>query len=150
MSSRTGVLAVLVAACGVAGPVPLEWEQAGCTHCHMTLADRRFGAEVITTKGRALPFDDAGCAADHLVSRDLGFDEVSSVWVIDYTRPDTLIAASHATFVRSKAFHTPMGSGLVATADPESADSLARAVGGELLSWTQVLALAERDFLGAH
>src|SRR6185369_6948139 len=110
MTARAGFAAVLLAACGVAGPVPLEWEQAGCTHCHMTLADRRFGAEIVTTKGRALAFDDAGCAAEALAARELGLDEVSSVWVIDFTHPDSLISAGSATFVRSKEFKTPMGS----------------------------------------
>jgi len=71
MTPRSGFVAVLVAACGVAGPVPLEWDEASCTHCHMTLADRRFGAEVVTTKGRALQFDDVGCAAEHIAARGL-------------------------------------------------------------------------------
>ena len=107
-------------------------------------------AEIVTTKGRALAFDDAGCAAEALAARELGLDEVSSVWVIDFTHPDSLISAGSATFVHSKEFKTPMGSGVIATADPAIADSLARAVGGEILNWTQVLTLAERDFLGAH
>lgn len=150
MTARAGVLAVLVAACGVAGPEPLSWNEAACTHCHMTLADRRFGAEIITTKGRLLPFDDAGCAAEHVATRGIGLDEVSSIWVIDFVRPDTLIPAATAHFVQSAAFHTPMGSGIIATADAQAADSLARASDGKLLTWTEVLALAERDFLGAH
>lgn len=150
MNARGGLVAVLLTACGVTGPVPLEWNEAGCTHCHMTLADRRYGAEIITTNGRALVFDDAGCAAEALATRELGVDEVSSVWVIDFTHPDSLIDANSATFVRSKEFKTPMGSGVIATSDPVRADSLARAVGGELLDWPQLLASAERDFLGAH
>ena len=101
MSARAGVLAVLVAACGVAGPEPIGWNEVACTHCHMTLADRRFGAEIITTKGRALQFDDAGCAAEHLTSRIIGMDEVSSIWVIDYIRTDTLIAAAAQTILTS-------------------------------------------------
>jgi copper chaperone NosL len=150
MNARSGLVAVLLTACGVPGPVPLAWEAEACSHCHMTLADRRYGAEIITTKGRALPFDDAGCAAEHLATRELGLDEVSSVWVIDYLHPDSLISATTARFVRSEGFKTPMGSGIVATADAARADSLARAIGGEVLSWTEVLTLAERDFLGAH
>lgn len=150
MKGRAGVLAVLVAACGVAGPEPLGWNEAACTHCHMTLADRRFGAEIVTTRGRLLPFDDAGCAAEHLSSRAIGLDEVSSIWVIDYVHSDSLIAAATAHFVQSEAFHTPMGSGLAATADRATADSLARATGGTLRTWNEVLALAEQDFLGAH
>jgi copper chaperone NosL len=150
MTARAGVLAVLVAACGVAGPEPLGWNEATCSHCHMTLADRRFGAEIVTTRGRLLPFDDAGCAAEHLSSRAIGLDEVSSIWVVDYTRPDTLIAATTATFVQSETFRTPMGSGLAATADRTTADSLALATGGKVRTWAEVVALAEQDFLGAH
>jgi len=150
MTARAGFAAVLLAACGVAGPVPLEWNETACTHCHMTLADRRFGAEVITTKGRALQFDDVGCAAEYLTTRGVGLDEVSSVWVIDYTHPDSLISATSATFVRNEAFGTPMGSGIIAIGDPQKADSLATALSGELLTWSQVLALAEREYLGAH
>lgn len=150
MKRSAGVLAVLVAACGVAGPEPLGWGETPCTHCHMTLADRRFGAEIVTTTGRFLQFDDAGCAAEHLSSRAIGLDEVSSIWVVDYIRTDTLIDAATATFVQSETFHTPMGSGLAAIADRATADSLARASGGKVRTWKEVLALAEQDFLGAH
>ena len=150
MTPRSGFAAVLVAACGIAGPAALEWNEAACTHCHMIFADWRFGAEVITTKGRALPFDDVGCAAEHLASRGLWLDEVSSVWVIDFAHPDSLIDATTAAFVRIDGFSTPMGSGIIATADPGRADSLVQAFNGKRLTWTEVLALAERDFLGAH
>ena len=142
------VPALLLVACGVAGPVPLEWGVAGCTHCHMTLADRRFGAEVITTHGRALPFDDAGCAADHLVSGATPPTEVSSVWVVDYSRPDTLLAASAAVFVRSEKFPTPMGSGVVALPDSARARALAAESGGVVLTWPEVLGLASQGRLG--
>jgi len=150
MNARVGMLAVLVAACGVAGPEPLGWNEVACAHCHMTLADRRFGAEIVTTRGRMLQFDDAGCVAEHLSTRAIGLDEVSSIWVIDYTRPDTLIDATTAHFAQSEAFRTPMGSGLAATADRATADSLALATGGKVHTWDEVLSLAEQDFLGAH
>ena len=142
------VLALMLAACGVAGPVALGWGTDACRHCHMTLADRRFGAEVITTHGRALPFDDAGCAANHLVAGETPATEVGSVWVIDYNRPDTLISAATATFVRSEGFGTPMGSGVVALADRAAAERLAAERQGTLLTWPEVLALASEGRLG--
>ena len=137
-----------LAACGVAAPVALAWGSDGCRHCHMTLADRRFGAEVITTHGRALPFDDAGCAANHLAGGETPPTEVSSVWVIDYSHPDSLIAATGAVFVRSERFPTPMGSGVVAVPDSASARQLAAENQGTVLAWTDVLALAARGELG--
>lgn len=148
MSRVALAVAVLLVACGVAGPVALDWGVAGCTHCHMTLADRRFGAEVITTHGRALPFDDAGCAANHLVSGATPPAEVSSVWVIDYTHPDSLITASTASFVRSERFPTPMGSGVVAVPDSASARALATDSQGTILTWSEVLGLAAKGQLG--
>jgi len=138
----TVALLLLVAACAAAGPAPLQWGAESCRHCHMTLADQRFGAEVITTRGRALPFDDAGCAAEHLATGATPAAEVSSVWVIDYTHPDSLIAADGAVFVRSSTFHTPMGSGVVATADSAAATALAREVGGQVMRWADVLTAA--------
>jgi copper chaperone NosL len=109
----------------------------------MTLADRRFGAEIITTRGRALAFDDAGCAAEHLAAEETPVAEVSSVWVIDFDHPDSLIAARSAVFVRSSTFHTPMGSGVVATQDSVAAISLARLVDGEVMAWSDVLGAAK-------
>jgi copper chaperone NosL len=141
--NRTGyLLLALVVACGVAGPMALGWGTDQCAHCHMTLADRKFGAEIVTTRGRALPFDDAGCAAKHLVTAATPADEVSSVWVVDYTRPDSLIAADGAVYVRSAAFHTPMGSGIVAVPDSATAAALAAELQGSVHTWRDVQIMA--------
>lgn len=148
MSRVALAVTLILAACGVAGPVGLDWGVAGCTHCHMTLADKRFGAEVITTHGRALPFDDAGCAANHLVSGATPPAEVSSVWVIDYTHPDSLLTASTALFVQSRRFPTPMGSGVVAVPDSATARALAADSQGIVLTWSEVLGLAAQGRLG--
>lgn len=148
MNRLSPALGVLVMACGVTGPVALDWGSDPCRHCHMTLVDQRFGAEVITTHGRVLVFDDAGCAANHLVAGGTPPTEVSSVWVIDFTRPDTLIAAATAVFVRSDSLRTPMGSGVVAVPDRRSAERLAAETRGILLTWNDVLAIAAQGQLG--
>jgi copper chaperone NosL len=148
---RVGLsLALLITACAAAGPVPLRWGEESCRHCHMTLADKRFGAEIVTTRGRALSFDDAGCAAEHLAQEQTPAAEVSSVWVIDFGHPDSLIPAGTALFVRSTTFHTPMGSGVVATADSTAADALAHTSGGTVLRWNDVLAVAKAGGLRPH
>jgi copper chaperone NosL len=141
---RAFLLAALlgVVACGLSGPVPLKWGEESCRHCHMTLADRRFGAEILTRRGRALAYDDAGCAAEAIADGEVAAGEVDSVWVVDYTHPDRLIPADSATLVRSGAFLTPMGSGLAATASTLEAQGLAADMHGTVLRWHEVLALA--------
>ena len=150
MTRGSALFVLLLLACGTPGPVALRWDEESCRHCHMILADRRFGAEVVTTRGRALSFDDAGCAANHLATGATPAAEVSSVWVIDYTHPGILIAADSALFVRSSAFHTPMGSGVVATPTLAAATALVHQTGGIVLTWDQVLAAARAGGLGAR
>jgi len=142
--------ALLVTACAAAGPVPLRWGEESCRHCHMTLADKRFGAEIVTTRGRDLSFDDAGCAAEALAFGETPAAEVSSVWVIDYGHPESLIAAEGAVFVRSTAFHTPMGSGVVAVGGSAAASALAHESEGTVMRWAEVLAAAKGGELRPH
>ena len=143
-------LAAAAAACGVSGPVPLKWGEESCRHCHMTLADRRFGAEIVTTRGRALAFDDAGCAAEAIAMEETPAAEVREVWVVDYLHPDHLLPADSAVFVRSRTFPTPMGSGVVATPGDSAAQVLARASAGTVLRWSDVLTLARDNGLRPH
>lgn len=146
---RVVVLALLVAACAATGPIPLRWGEEGCRHCHMPLVDRRAGAEVVTTTGKAYAFDDAGCAALFLAEGNIPDRDVGEVWVVDAMRPESLVPALHARFIRSAGFSTPMGSGILATADPAQADSLVRAAHGELLAWQDLLGRARAGTL-AH
>jgi copper chaperone NosL len=135
----------LLLACGAAAPVALRWDEESCRHCHMTLSDRRYGAEVVTVRGRTLAFDDAGCAAEYLAGGALPPEEVSSIWVIDYAKADTLIDARLAFFVQSDSFATPMGSGIIATASAGTAAELAEANAGTRLSWPDVV-----EYVAAH
>lgn len=130
-------------ACGVSGPVPLKWGEESCRHCHMTLADRRFGGEIITTRGRALAYDDAGCAAEAIADAEVPAGEVREVWVVDYLHPDHLLPADSSVFVRSRQFLTPMGSGVVAVADSVAARGLASAQDGTVLRWAEVVDAAK-------
>lgn len=144
------LLALGVVACAVAGPVPLKWGAESCRHCHMTLADPRFGAEIITRHGRALAYDDAGCAAEAIADGEVESGEVDRVFVIDFDRPDRLISADSATFVRSARFKTPMGSGVVAAGTPAAARELGNGPDDRVMPWADVVALARAGGLRPH
>ena len=108
----------------------------------MTLADPRFGAEIITVRGRVLAYDDAGCAAEAIADGEVAEGDVREVWVIDYSRPDRLISSDSAIFVRSQGLRTPMGSGVAATAGRDAARGLAVDLRGTVLDWRGVVAAA--------
>lgn len=130
----------LAAACGGSGPRPLAYGIEQCAHCHMTLADPRFSAELVTTTGRVIPFDDVGCLGTFVAGNGVAADQIRSLWVSEFLPPHTLLEVSRAVFLRSNSLHTPMDYGVVALEPGTRADSLRAALGGELLAWDSVVA----------
>jgi copper chaperone NosL len=106
----------------------------------MTLAAPRYAAELVTRTGKVLVFDDIGCLVAFLATGEMAPGAVHSTWAHDLASPGEWVRTGDLSFVRSDAFHTPMGSGLVALARPQTGDSLRAALGGEQLDWAQVLA----------
>ncbi|HTL04705.1 MAG TPA: hypothetical protein VL241_03100 [Gemmatimonadales bacterium] len=137
--SRLGVL-LAAAACGAPGPRPLAYGTENCAHCHMTLADPRFSAELVTVTGRVIPFDDVGCLGSFVATGGLPAAEIRSLWVSDYLPPHALREVARAVFLESDSLHTPMDYRLVALAPGPRADSLRAVLGGTLRSWDAVLA----------
>jgi len=135
------LLGAAALACGTPGPTPIAWGVAACDHCHMTIVDQRFAAELVTRTGKVYAFDDAGCLAAFAVSGPVGPEQVRSAWVTDFRQAGTLIPAQDAIFLRTDAVRTPMSSNLLA-APRAAGDSLQAALGGTLLDWSQVLAAA--------
>ncbi|MBX3146331.1 MAG: nitrous oxide reductase accessory protein NosL [Gemmatimonadales bacterium] len=138
MRAALAALALLHAACSVPGPRPVALGSELCGHCHMTVSDDRFIAQVVTTTGKVLIYDDPGCLANALRDGEVARDRIRSIWVTDYLDTGSLIAAEGAWFVRSDAVHTPMGSGLAAVRSSEQARSLAEELGGTVVRWEAV------------
>jgi copper chaperone NosL len=132
------VAVLLLAACATPGPREVVVGTDLCQHCHMTVADPRFVSQLVTTTGKVLVYDDAGCLATALQDEVVSGEQVRSLWVTDFLSPAGLLEAPAAWFVRAPSLSTPMASGLAAVATAAQADSLATALGGEVLRWDAV------------
>ena len=133
-------------ACSPRSPRPIAYDEDTCASCHMGITDRRFGAELVTDKGKVYTFDSIECLATYYVAHR---DVARTVWVTDYARPGTLVRADSAYFVRGGETQSPMALGVVAYADTDDA---ARAItrGGQQLRWSDVVALVERTGGAPH
>ena len=132
--------ALAVGACTTASVHPIAYDGTEtCEYCRMVITDRRFGAEVMTTSGKAHMFDSIECLASYVAALD-DQQKVKSVWVTDYAAPGTLIPAESARFLRvGDGPGSPMGLGLRAfSAAPFGAT-------GEVLNWSDVLALVATE-----
>jgi copper chaperone NosL len=133
---------VVLASCSGRGePRPIAYDATNCTYCHMAIADRRFGAQLVSTKGKVHSFDSIECLATYVLQHR---EDARAAWVTDFTRPGTLLRADTARFVRGGPSRSPMALGLAAFGGTAAAAE-AGSHGGEALSWTEVLSLVERS-----
>ena len=137
--TRVTVLAML-GACGSPAPRPLAYGTETCSHCHMTLADRRFGAELVLATGRVVPFDDTGCLITFLATDSVTTAPIHSIHVVDFLAPHALLDAFTALFLVSDSIQTPMDYHIAALSRG-SADSVQAAMGGTLVTWDQARTL---------
>ena len=50
-------------------PKPVPYGEANCTHCNMTISDNRYGAELVTDKGKVFYFDAVECLAAYVAGQ---------------------------------------------------------------------------------
>lgn len=131
------VAAALVSGCAVE-PRPIAYGEEACHHCMMTIADVRFGAEVVSEKGKVLVFDSIECLGAYL---DESEDEHASIWVTDMINPGTLIPAASAFYAESEAIRSPMGGRIAAFASEADRDRTLDE-GGRALTWSEVRELS--------
>lgn len=128
-------LVVLLASCA-ADPRPIAYGQDGCHHCKMTLMDPKFGAELVTEKGKVFVFDDVNCMLMYMDSVE---DETyKHVLVTDYLNPGVLLDANFAFYLKSEEFKTPMASQIVAFPDYDLLKEYKSKTGGVYLAWGEL------------
>lgn len=123
-----------------AEPQPIAYGSDNCSHCRMTISDDRYGAELVTPKGKAYKFDSAECLAAYVNEQKT--TEAALLLVTDYTRPGEFVNALEAVFLQSQEQPSPMGLNLTAFGNQKTAAETVREKNGRLLRWPDVLQLA--------
>ncbi|HEU5219058.1 MAG TPA: hypothetical protein VFU23_10390 [Gemmatimonadales bacterium] len=124
--------ALLVAACAAGGPRPIAYGKEACAFCRMTVSDPRFGAELVTTRGRVYTFDSIECLASYYLGNR---DGVASMWVSAGAGSTALQPAERARYSGTPGHGAGSGSAEPALMPDETGT----------LDWAAVLALVERE-----
>jgi len=134
---------MLLFACQVE-PEQIAFGKDACEHCRMLIMDPKFGAEIVTEKGRIYKFDDVNCKRNFIAENGLSEENIKYNLVIDFSEPQTLINADRAFYVRSEEIKSPMGSQIAAFNSAEAAQQmLSRWNGGKILDYFQMRAAVE-------
>lgn len=128
---------IVLASCS-ADPRPIAYGQNGCHHCKMTLMDPKFGAELVTEKGKVFIFDDVNCMLQYMDSEDGKSQLFKHVLVTDYLNPGVLLDANFAFYLKSEEFKTPMASNIVAFPDYGLLKEYKTKSGGVYMAWGEL------------
>ncbi|HUC83257.1 MAG TPA: nitrous oxide reductase accessory protein NosL [Flavisolibacter sp.] len=136
---------VAIAACIVflfsscsAKPEPIVLGKDACEDCRMTIMEPRFGAEIITTKGRIFKFDDAHCVDNYIQKGKIAEGNIKQTLFVDYNNPASFVEGANVFFVTSPQLKSPMNSNSAAFASKDEADKKAAETGGKVSNWTSL------------
>lgn len=138
MSFALGMLLVLFQQC-TPEPEPLVYGKDVCQFCKMTLMDSKFGAELVTTKGKVYKFDDINCMLNFYHSEQKDADNFSHKLVVNYEAPGSLMQVDSAFFLKSEEIRSPMASEVAAFGSYKNMGTYKRKWGGVYLGWGELL-----------
>ncbi len=133
-------LILMIIACSPE-PVPIDFGSDECVNCKMIISDHRYGAEIVTKKGKALKFDAAECMAKFIYDKLISEEDIASLWVIDYGNPKNLTDAKKAHFLRSRSLPSPMAMYLTAFSDENILKETMKEHEGKVYDWDGIMQL---------
>lgn len=138
INAGVGLLLVFFQQCA-SEPEPLEYGRDVCHFCKMTLVDNKFGAELVTNKGKVFKFDDINCMVNFYHSGEVQHDGYAHKLVVNYEQPGELINVGEAFFLKSEEIRSPMASEVAAFESYDRIRFFKRKWGGIYLGWGEML-----------
>jgi copper chaperone NosL len=120
------------------GPETIKYGIDNCYSCKMTISDLRYGAEIITQKGRVYKFDDSYCMLGYLKSKELGSAQIKSIYITNFTGKHQLINVEEALLLQSELIRGPMGGNIIAAEQIDSINKLKEQYPGNHLLWSEI------------
>jgi len=130
----TALLTLTLGSCST-DPQPIRIGQDNCDFCKMTISDKRFGAEVVTKKGKIYKFDDGFCMLSFLRSKKVAPAEIGEVYYTNFLSPNDLINVKKAYFLQSPALKSPMNGNIAAFTNEDSLHNMISTYYGNKISW---------------
>lgn len=113
-----------------AEPEPIKLGKDNCHYCKMTISDNKYGAEVITTKGKVFKYDDPKCLFSEISEGSINRNNIKDIYFTDFCKNHGLIKSQNGFYIRSNGLKSPMGGDIAAFSSPDSLKTYSRQLGG--------------------
>lgn len=126
-------------------PEPINYGNDECVFCKMLITDNKYGAEMVTDKGKIYKFDSVECLINFgLLEHRLNKDD-HNLLVSDFNNPGNFIDARTAVYVHNENFRSPMGLNVSAFIDQGAAVEFVDENGGEDILWNKVIDMVQEQ-----
>lgn len=114
---------------------PIKYGQDNCHYCNMTIVDKRYGSEMVSTKGKVYKFDAVECLINFLQEGEVAKGDVAMKLVNTYDQPGQLVNATESHYLRSEELPSPMGYYITPFTTNKAADSVKQHKSGKIYDW---------------
>jgi copper chaperone NosL len=121
-----------------AGPEPIKLGVDNCFYCKMTIVDNRFGAELITIKGKIFKFDDMHCLLSFMNADTKIESNAKNIYLVNFNTHD-FIDADKAILLKSDDLRSPMGGNIAAFIDEKNLQMASEKFKGKQINWKELV-----------
>jgi copper chaperone NosL len=130
---------MLLPSCDVK-PRVLQPGKDNCDYCQMTVSDLRFGAELITRKGKIYVFDDAHCVIAFIKEKQKVVPaDIRDIYISDYSGDHRLVNVNEMHLYNSEELRSPMGGNIAAFSSLDSLHKYMANMKGERVIWDDIV-----------
>jgi copper chaperone NosL len=135
LAAVAAILSMLLLSSCKAGPQPIRVGIDNCYYCKMTIADQRFGAEVVTNKGKVYKFDDAHCILSFLKTKEVTKDNIKDIYFADFGDEHQLRKVNDMFLCKTDEIKSPMGANIIAFSNKQALQEATQKFKCEAISW---------------
>lgn len=121
-------------------PDEIKFGTDQCALCRMNISEVKFGAEIVTKKGKIYKYDGAECMMNALSLGNISYEDAAGFYVVDAANPKQLTNALNASYLISEKLPSPMGANLSCYSKKADAEAMQKQYGGELKTWDELIA----------
>ena len=110
-----------------------------CYFCKMTISDERFGAEMVTAKGKVYKFDDVHCIVSFLKTKEVAPTKIKDIYLTDFCSNHQLINVKQSLLLKSDILKSPMNGNIAAFDNRDSLKKMQQRYPGNVVDWVKVV-----------
>lgn len=119
-------------------PEPIVLGKDACAFCKMSIANKNFGAEIMTKKGKSFKFDDMHCLLGFMDAKTVDEKDINEIYLVNFYEPHNFLVASKAFYLESEDLKSPMGGNVAAFETESDLQKAEQEFKGKRITWDEL------------